>query len=133
MISRGSWASYRENLIRLGRFATRWGGGTGQCASVTISTWTSTVIERSLRTVVLGRKNYLFCESDTGGEHAAAIYGVFGTAELNGLNTLKRTSSHQSHQGIAPWNLTAIRISQPVGEMASLKVGIRRFLNAIAC
>src|SRR6266849_2020696 len=29
--------------------------------------------ERSLRTVVLGRKNYLFCGSDTGGERAAAI------------------------------------------------------------
>lgn len=30
--------------------------------------------ERSLRTVVLGRKNYLFAGSDAGGERAAAIY-----------------------------------------------------------
>jgi len=42
--------------------------------------------ERSLRTVVLGRKKYLFCGSDTGGERAAAIYGLIGTAKLNGLN-----------------------------------------------
>src|ERR1700756_533719 len=42
--------------------------------------------ERSLRTVVLGRKNYLFCGSDAGGERAAAIYGLIGTAKLNGLN-----------------------------------------------
>jgi hypothetical protein len=32
------------------------------------------------------RKNYLFCGSDTGGERAAAIYGLIGTAKLNGLN-----------------------------------------------
>src|SRR5215468_7790352 len=42
--------------------------------------------ERSLRAVVLGRKNYLFAGSDAGGERAAAIYGLIGTAKLNGLN-----------------------------------------------
>jgi transposase len=33
-----------------------------------------------------GRKNYLFCGSDAGGERAAAIYGLIGTVKLNGLN-----------------------------------------------
>src|SRR5499425_2397258 len=42
--------------------------------------------ERSLRGVVLGKKNYLFCGSDAGGERAAAIYSLIGTAKLNGLN-----------------------------------------------
>lgn len=42
--------------------------------------------ERSLRTVALGRKNYLFCGSDDGGERAAAIYSLIGTAKLNGLD-----------------------------------------------
>jgi hypothetical protein len=42
--------------------------------------------ERSLRAVVLGRKNYLFAGSDAGGERAAALYGLIGTAKLNGLN-----------------------------------------------
>lgn len=38
--------------------------------------------ERSLRTVGLGRKNYLFAGSDRGGERAAAIYSLIGTAKL---------------------------------------------------
>lgn len=42
--------------------------------------------ERSLRTVVLGRKTYLFCRSDAGGERAAAIYSLVATAKLNNLN-----------------------------------------------
>ena len=42
--------------------------------------------ERALRGVALGRKNYLFCGSDAGGERAAAIYSLIGTAKLNGLD-----------------------------------------------
>ncbi len=42
--------------------------------------------ERSLRTVVLGRKNYLFAGSDRGGERAAAIYSLIGTAKLNDID-----------------------------------------------
>ncbi len=40
--------------------------------------------ERALRAVALGRKNYLFAGSDTGGERAAAIYSLIGSAKLNG-------------------------------------------------
>jgi len=42
--------------------------------------------ERALRAVALGRKNYLFAGSDPGGERDAAIYGLVGTAKLNGLD-----------------------------------------------
>jgi transposase len=42
--------------------------------------------ERALRAVALGRKNYLFAGSDTGGERAAAIYSLIGSAKLNGLD-----------------------------------------------
>lgn len=42
--------------------------------------------ERALRAVALGRKNWLFAGSDDGGERAAAIYSLLGTAQLNGLN-----------------------------------------------
>ena len=42
--------------------------------------------ERSLRTVALGRKNYLFAGSDAGGERAAAIYSLIGSAKLNGID-----------------------------------------------
>lgn len=42
--------------------------------------------ERALRVVALGRKNYLFAGSDAGGQRAAAIYTLIGTAKLNGLD-----------------------------------------------
>ena len=42
--------------------------------------------ERSLRTVALGRKNFLFAGSDAGGERAAAIYSLIGSAKLNGID-----------------------------------------------
>jgi transposase len=42
--------------------------------------------ERALRCVALGRKNFLFAGSDAGGERAAAIYSLIGTAKLNGLD-----------------------------------------------
>ena len=42
--------------------------------------------ERALRAVALGRKNYLFAGSDRGGESAAAIYSLIGTAKLNGID-----------------------------------------------
>ncbi len=41
--------------------------------------------ERSLRTIAIGRKNYLFAGSDAGGERAAAIYSLIGSAKLNGI------------------------------------------------
>jgi len=34
----------------------------------------------------LGRRNYLFAGADTGGERAAAIYSLIGTAKLNGMD-----------------------------------------------
>jgi hypothetical protein len=42
--------------------------------------------ERALRTVALGRKNYLFLGSDAGGERAATMYSLLGTVKLNGMN-----------------------------------------------
>jgi transposase len=70
--------------------------------------------ERSLRTVVLGRKNCLFAGSDRGGERAAAIYSLIGTAKLNGLdpeaylrNVLSRIADHPINRiaELLPWNL----------------------------
>ncbi len=43
-------------------------------------------VERAMRPVALGRKNWLFAGSDAGGERAAAIYSLIGTAKLNGLD-----------------------------------------------
>jgi transposase len=44
------------------------------------------IAERAMRTVALGRKNYLFAGSDAGGETAAAIYSLTETAKLNDIN-----------------------------------------------
>ena len=70
--------------------------------------------ERSLRAVVLGRKNYLFNGSDAGGERAAAIYSLINSAKLNGLNpeaylrkVLERIADHPVNRiaELLPWNL----------------------------
>jgi transposase len=57
--------------------------------------------ERSLRAVALRRKNYLFAGSHRGGESAAAIHSLIGTAKRNALNpesylrnVLSRISDH---------------------------------------
>jgi hypothetical protein len=66
----------------------------------------------------LGRKNYLFCGSDSGGERAAAIYSLIGTAKLNGLDpeaylrdVLTRIADHPVNRiaELLPSNLTADR------------------------
>lgn len=70
--------------------------------------------ERALRAVALGRKNYLFVGSDKGGEHAAALYSLIGTARLNGLDplgylreVLSRIATHPITRidELLPWNV----------------------------
>lgn len=43
-------------------------------------------VERSIRPVVLGRRNYGFMGSDAGGERAAVLYTLLQTARLNGVD-----------------------------------------------
>jgi hypothetical protein len=72
--------------------------------------------ERALRCVALGRKNFLFAGSDGGGESAAAIYSLIGTAQLNGIdpetylrNVLSRIAQHPINriEELLPWNVVA--------------------------
>ena len=41
------------------------------------------IAENALRGVAVGRKNWLFAGSDSGGEHAAVLYSLIGTCRLN--------------------------------------------------
>ena len=43
------------------------------------------IAERAIRSIAIGRKNWLFAGSKVGGERAAAIYSVIETAKLNGV------------------------------------------------
>jgi transposase len=42
--------------------------------------------ERALRGIAIGRRNYLSAGADSGGERAASIYSLIGTAKLNGVD-----------------------------------------------
>jgi transposase len=70
--------------------------------------------ERALRAVALGRKNFLFAGSDNGGERAAAMYSLIGSAKLNGLDpelylrtVLTQIADHpiSQIQDLLPWNM----------------------------
>lgn len=72
-------------------------------------------VERALRGVAIGRRNYLFAGADSGGERAAAIYSLIGTAKLNGIDpeaylrvVLARIADHPINQveGLLPWKMT---------------------------
>jgi hypothetical protein len=72
--------------------------------------------ERALRGVTIGRRNYLFAGADSGGERAAAIYSLIGTAKLNGVNpeawlrhVLTHIADHPMNHvdDFPPWNCAA--------------------------
>ena len=70
--------------------------------------------ERQIRPLALGRKNYLFAGSDTGGDRAAALYTLIQTAKLNRLDpeawlrdVLTRIADHPINRigDLLPWNI----------------------------
>ena len=69
--------------------------------------------ERSIRGIALGRKNYLFAGSDTGGNRAAAIYSLIESCKLNAIDPeaylrdiLARIPDHKINRidELLPWN-----------------------------
>jgi transposase len=61
--------------------------------------------ERALRGIALGRKSWLFCGSDRGGQRAAAMYSLIVTAKMNDIDpqawladVLKRIDGHPAHR-----------------------------------
>ena len=69
--------------------------------------------ERGLRGIALGRKAWLFCGSDRGGQRTAAMYSLIVTAKMNGVDpqawladVLFRIATHPAHRldELLPWN-----------------------------
>jgi transposase len=98
----------------------RWEALTRYCTDGRIEIDNNTA-ERALRGAVLGRKNYLFAGSDAGGERAAAIYSLIGTALLNGMDpnaylrhVLERIAEHPINriEALTPWNVAASQASE---------------------
>jgi transposase len=108
--------SKKSELARaIGYILTRWTALTRYCDDGRIEI-DNNAAERALRTVALGRKNYLFCGSDAGGERAAAMYSLIGTAKLNGLDpqaylrhVIERIADHPINriEELLPWHLAS--------------------------
>jgi transposase len=87
--------------------------------------------ERALRGVAVGRRNYLFAGSDAGGERAAAMYSLLGSAKLNGHNLesfLREVLTRIADLPITrinellPWNLRATHTNALSGNGATPKL-----------
>ena len=74
---------------------------------------TDNAAERALRCIPLGRKAWLFCGSDRGGQRAAVIYTLIQTAKLNDVDpqawladVLARIADHPATRldQLLPWN-----------------------------
>lgn len=84
--------------------------------------------ERALRGIALGRRNYLFAGADSGGERAASIYSLIGTAKLNGIDPeawLRHVLAHIADHPVnrvddfLPWNCALQCSSSSAGSSQS--------------
>lgn len=106
--------STKSTLGKAIRYALgNWTALTRYCADGRIEIDNNTA-ERTIRPLVLGRRNYLFAGSDGGGESAAVIYSLIGTARLNGVEpyaylrqVFERIAEHPINQidALLPWRL----------------------------
>ena len=69
--------------------------------------------ERGLKGIALGRRSWLFCASDRGGQPAAVMYSLIVTAKMNNVDpqawladVLARIADHsvQRLDDLLPWN-----------------------------
>jgi hypothetical protein len=106
--------SKKSELAKAIRYAlSNWAALTRYCEDGRLEA-DNNAAERALRAVALGRKNWLFAGSDDGGERAAAIYTLIGTAKLNEIDpeaylryVLGRIADHPINriEELLPWNV----------------------------
>ena len=79
---------------------------------------TNNAAERAVRGIAVGRRNWTFCGSDTGGERAAVIFTLIETAKLCNVDprawladVLARIADHPASriEELLPWNWQALR------------------------
>jgi transposase len=109
--------SAKSGLAKAIHYAlVRWTALTRFCDNGDIEIDNNTA-ERAIRPLVMGRKNYLFQGSDRGGESAAAIYSLIGTARLNDVEpfaylraVFERIADHPINRidELLPWRLDLI-------------------------
>ena len=97
----------------IGYAATRWTALTRYLDDGRIE-MDNNAAERAIRSIALGRKNWLFAGSNAGGERAAAVYSLIETAKLGGVNPqtyltemIRRIAHHPVNRvnELLPWNL----------------------------
>ena len=80
----------------------------------------TTPAERALRGIALGRRSWLFCGSDRGGQRAAVMYSLIVTAKMNDVDpqawladVLARIAGHPAQRldDLLPWNWAASKTS----------------------
>jgi transposase len=83
---------------------------------------TNNAAERAVRGIAVGRRNWTFCGSDSGGHRAAVFYTLIETCKLNDVDprawladVLARIADHPAHRiaELLPWNWKAARHQQP--------------------
>ena len=77
--------------------------------------------ERALRGIALGRRSWLFCGSDRGGQRAAVMYSLIVTAKMNEVDpqawladVLARIAGHPAKRldDLLPWNWAAAKVKR---------------------
>ena len=84
--------------------------------------------------MALGRKSWLFCGSDRGGQRAAAMYSLIVTAKMNDVDpqawladVLSRIAAHPAHRldELLPWNW------MPPASAISARGGLTMHVNKV--
>ena len=85
-------------------------------------------VENAIRPFALGRKNWLFSDSQGGAKASAALYSLIETAKANGLNdyaylkhvftNLPAAASAEEIDALMPWNIDTAELSQYLNKLA---------------